>query len=314
VASVSVAPRVAARAGFGYEVRVDLDGIGIWSGELRFGDAGEKRDAAAELEALGYRALWIPDVGGDVFGALRDLLDATSTIVAATGILNLWMHEAAEVGVGLAALDVDHPDRTLLGIGVSHSLLIDQTHPGEYAKPLTVTRNYLDQLDAASPTVPADRRVLAALGPKMLGLARDRAAGAHPYLVTPEHTAEARATLGNDALLLPEQHVVLEADPARARALGRESLAVYLQLPNYVNNWRRLGFTEDDFADGGSDRLVDHIVVWGDEATIAARVQAHFDAGADHVCVQAFTGAERTDFPRAEWRALAPALVGLTRR
>ena len=293
---------------------MELTGIGIWSGELRFGDESERRDAAAELEALGYTALWIPDVGGDVFGALRDLLDATSTIVAATGILNLWMHTAADVGVGLAALDADHPGRTLLGIGVSHSMLIDQTHPGAYAKPLSVTRAYLDELDAVSPTVPVDRRVLAALGPKMLDLARDRAAGAHPYLVTPEHTQIAREALGDGPLVLPEQHVVLETDPARARALAREGLSVYLQLPNYVNNWRRLGFTEDDFADGGSDRLVDRIVVWGDEATIAARVQAHFDAGADHVCVQAYTGTERTDFPRAEWRALAPALVGLTRR
>jgi probable F420-dependent oxidoreductase len=293
---------------------MELSGIGIWSGELRYGDESEKRDAAAELEALGYTALWIPDVGGDVFGALRDLLDATSTIVAATGILNLWMHSAAEVGEGLAALDADHPIRTLLGIGVSHSLLIEQTHPGQYAKPLRVTRTYLDELDATSPTVPPDRRVLAALGPKMLELSRDRAAGAHPYLVTPEHTQVARETLGAGPLLLPEQHVVLETDADRARALAREGLAVYLQLPNYVNNWRRLGFTEDDFADGGSDRLVDHVVVWGDEATIAARVQAHLDAGADHVCVQAFTGAEHPGFPRAEWRALAPALVGLTRR
>ncbi|MDQ1432343.1 MAG: hypothetical protein QOF40_2945 [Actinomycetota bacterium] len=293
---------------------MELSGIGIWSGELRYGDDGEKRDAAAELEALGYTTLWIPDVGGDVFGALRDLLDATSTIVAATGILNLWMHSAADVSQGLTDLDADHPGRTLLGIGVSHSLLIEQTHPGAYAKPLSVTRNYLDELDAASPTVPVDRRVLAALGPKMLELARDRAAGAHPYLVTPEHTQTAREVLGEGPMLLPEQHVVLETDAARARALAREGLTVYLQLPNYVNNWRRLGFTEEDFADGGSDRLVDHVVVWGDEATIAARVQAHFDAGADHVCVQAYTGTERTDFPRAEWRALAPALVGLRRR
>jgi probable F420-dependent oxidoreductase len=291
-----------------------LSGTGIWSGELRYGEEGEKREAAAELEQLGYTALWIPDVGGDVFGALRDLLDATSTIVAATGILNLWMHPATEVGEGLAALDADHPDRTLLGIGVSHSLLIDQSHPGQYEKPLAVTRNYLDELDAASTTVPVDRRVLAALGPKMLELSRDRASGAHPYLVTPEHTQVARETLGDGPLLLPEQHVVLETDAAKARALAREGLSVYLQLPNYVNNWRRLGFGEDDFADGGSDRLVDHVVVWGDEATIAARVQAHFDAGADHVCVQAYTGTDRTDLPRAEWRALAPALVGLTRR
>jgi probable F420-dependent oxidoreductase len=294
--------------------RMDLTGIGIWSGELRYGDEGDKREAVAELEELGYTAAWIPDVGGDVFGALRDLLAATSTIVAATGILNLWMHTAAHVGEGFAALEADFPGRTLLGIGVSHHLLIDNTHPGEYAKPLAKTRAYLDELDAVQPTVPRDRRVLAALGPKMLGLARDRAAGAHPYLVTPEHTATARAELGDGPLLAPEQHVVLETDPEKARAVAREGLSVYLQLPNYVNNWRRLGFGEDDFADGGSDALIDHIVVWGDEATIVTRVQAHLDAGADHVCVQAYTGSERTDFPRAEWRALAPALVGLTRR
>jgi probable F420-dependent oxidoreductase len=293
---------------------MDLGGIGIWSGELRYGDDGEKREAAAELQELGYTAAWIPDVGGDVFGALRELLDATTTLVAATGILNLWMHGPSEVGDGFAALEADHAGRTLLGIGVSHHLLIDNTHPGEYTKPLAKTRSYLDELDAVSPTVPADRRVLAALGPKMLGLARDRARGAHPYLVTPEHTAEARAALGDGPLLAPEQHTVLETDPTKARAVAREGLSVYLQLPNYVNNWRRLGFTEDDFADGGSDRLVDHIVVWGDEATIAQRVQAHLDAGADHVCVQSVTGSERTDFPRAEWRALAPALVHLTRR
>jgi probable F420-dependent oxidoreductase len=293
---------------------MELSGIGIWSGELRYGEEGERRDAAAELEALGYTALWIPDVGGDVFGALRDLLDATSTVVAATGILNLWMHSASEVGEGFTALEADHPGRTLLGIGVSHSLLIDQSHPGAYTKPLSVTRNYLDELDAAPPNVPVGRRVLAALGPKMLELSRDRAAGAHPYLVTPEHTHTARETLGEGPMLLPEQHVVLETDPDRARAIAREGLSVYLQLPNYVNNWLRLGFTDDDVADGGSDRLVDHVVVWGDETTIAARVQAHFDAGADHVCVQAYTGTENTDFPRAEWRALAPALVGLTRR
>jgi probable F420-dependent oxidoreductase len=218
------------------------------------------------------------------------------------------------VGQGFAALEADHPGRSLLGIGVSHPIFIDQTHPGQYKKPLQVTRRYLDDLDAVSPTVPRDRRVLAALGPKMLELARDRAGGAHPYLMTPEHTKVAREALGDGPLLAPEQHVVLETDAARARAIAREGLDTYLQLPNYVNNWRRLGFTEDDFADGGSDRVIDHVVAWGDEATIAARVQAHLDAGADHVCVQAYTEAERTDFPRAEWRALAPALVGLRRR
>ncbi len=292
-----------------------LAGTGIWSGELRYGEAGEKREAAAELEELGYSALWIPDMGGDVFGALRDLLDATASVVVATGVLNLWLHAADEVGAGFAALEGDQPGRTLLGIGVSHSLVIEQTHPGQYETPLQVTRRYLDELDAVSPTVPTDRRVLAAMGPKMLELARDRAGGAHPFLVTPEHTKLAREALGEGPLLLPEQHVVLETDADHARAIAREGIATYLLLPpprTYVNNWRRVGFGEEDFADGGSNRLIDHVVAWGDEATIAARVQAHFDAGADHVCVQAYTGSERTDLPRAEWRALAPALVGLT--
>ena len=264
----------------------------------------------------GTRALWIPDVGGDVFGALRDLLDATTTIVAATGILNLWMHAAAEVGEGFAALDADHPGRTLLGIGVSHSLLIDQTHPGEYAKPLQVTRTYLDELDAVvahRARRPAGAR--RARARRCSELARDRAGGAHPYLVTPEHTAGRPRGARRRPAAAPRAARRARDRPRHAPAPSPARVSrVYLQLPNYVNNWRRLGFGEDDFADGGSDRLIDHVVVWGDEATIAARVQAHFDAGADHVCVQAYTGAERTDFPRAEWRALAPALVGLTRR
>jgi probable F420-dependent oxidoreductase len=153
---------------------VKLTGVGIWSGELRYGDAGEIRDAAAELESLGYRALWVPDAGGDLFGALETLLAPTSTIVVATGILNLWMHPVDEVGQGFAALEADHPGRTLLGIGVSNPIFVDQTHPGQYKKPLQITRQYLDDLDAASPTVPRDRRVLASLGPKMLDGARPR--------------------------------------------------------------------------------------------------------------------------------------------
>jgi probable F420-dependent oxidoreductase len=219
------------------------------------------------------------------------------------------MHTVDEVGKGFAALEGDYPGRSLLGIGVSNPLYIDQTHPGQFKKPLQVTRRYLDELDAVS--VPRDRRVLAAMGPKMLELARDGAGGAHPFVMTPEHTKVAREVLGEGPLLAPEQHVVFETDAARARAIAREGLATYLPLANYQSSWRRLGLGDDDFADGGSDRLIDHVVVWGDEATIATRVQAHFDAGADHVCVQALTAAQNTGFPRAEWRALAPALVGL---
>lgn len=288
---------------------MELNGIGVWSGELRYGAESERRDAAAELEELGYAALWVPDVGGDVFGALRDLLEPTSTIVAATGILNLWMHTVDEVAQGFAGLEADHTGRALLGIGVSHPRYIEQTHPGQYKKPLQVTRRYLDGLDAAAPPVPRDRRVLAAMGPKMLELARDHAGGAHPFLMTPEHTKAAREVLGEGPLLAPEQHVVLETDAERARAIAREGIATYLPLVNYQSSWRLLGFGDDDFTDGGSDRLVDRVVAWGDEGAIAARVRAHLDAGADHVCVQVLKAAERTDFPRAEWRALAPALV-----
>jgi probable F420-dependent oxidoreductase len=180
--------------------------------------------------------------------------------------------------------------------------------PGRYHQPLAAMAGYLDALDTAEPPVPVEARVLAALGPKMLGLARDRAAGAHPYLTTPEHTQRAREILGGDRLLAPEQRVVLETDPATAREVGHQHLAIYLQLPNYTNNLRRLGFTDNDLAGAGSDRLVDTLVAWGDEDTIARRVREHHDAGADHVCIQVLTG-DRNAFPREGWRRLAPALV-----
>jgi probable F420-dependent oxidoreductase len=293
---------------------VQLSGVGIWSSELRYsGTESERAERAAELEALGYSALWVPGgAGGAVLDDCRRLLDGTDHVPVATGILNLWMHEPADVATGPAALTAAHPGRFLLGVGVSHSLLVDATEPGTYARPLATTREYLDALDAASPPVPRAERVLAALGPKMLELARDRSAGAHPYLVTPEHAAVARSVLGADRWLLPEQAVVLDTDPTRARAIARQGLSVYFSWPNYTNNWKRLGFTEDDIADGGTDRLVDSLVAWGDEATIARRVQEHFDAGADHVCIQVVTDAPRgSGFPRDEWLALAPALAGL---
>ncbi|MFI5046345.1 MAG: LLM class F420-dependent oxidoreductase [Acidimicrobiia bacterium] len=287
---------------------MELRGVGVWSGRLRYGDAAEISESAAELERLGYSALWVPGgVGGDVFNECRRLLEATERVPVATGVLNLWMHDPADVAADHHALTADHPGRFLLGIGVSHSQLVDRDGPPRYAKPLRVMNEFLDALDAAPTPVPRDERVLAALGPKMLELARDRAAGAHPYLATPDHSKVARDVLGPDAMLLPEQPVVLETDPVKARDAARAHIAIYLGLPNYVNNLRRLGFGDDDFADGGSDRLLDGIVVWGDEAAVARRVQAHLDAGADHVCVQVLS----PGIPRDEWRALAPALVGL---
>ncbi len=285
-----------------------LAGTGIWSSQLRYGDRAEAADAAAELESLGYSALWVPDVGGDLFEALEALLAATSTVTLATGILNLWMHTPDESAAEHSRMVAAHGDRLLFGIGVSHAPLIDMKGPGTYQKPLAQMRSYLDGLDAATPPLAKKDRALAALGPKMLELARERTAGVHPYLVTPEHTAIARAAVDADSLVAPEQAVVLETDPDAARRIARSHLATYLGLPNYANNWMRLGFTPDDVADGGSDRLVDALVVWGDEATIAERVQAHRDAGADHVCIQVLTDDLR-EFPRDGWRTLAPALT-----
>ncbi len=285
-----------------------ITGVGIWSGDLRYGDAGEIRDAATELDELGYSALWIPDIGGDVFGAVERLLKSTRSATVATGILNLWMHSAEETADAHDRLTKAYGDRFLVGIGVSHSVLIDADQPGRYRKPLAAMGSFLDGLDAAPVPLASSVRVLAALGPKMLELARTRAAGAHPYNVTPDHTAQAREALGPSALLLPEQMVALATDPAQARTIARESLGHYLALPNYTNNLRRLGFGDDDFADGGSERLLDALVAWGSTDAIAARVREHQDAGANHVCVQVLGAAGR--FPRAEWRELAPALTG----
>ena len=206
-----------------------------------------------------------------------------------------------------------HGPRLLCGIGISHRPLIDHVNePGTYAKPIATMSTYLDGLDAApTPLAPADR-VIAALGPKMLELARTRTAGTHPYLVTPELTAAARAGVGPDGLVASEQGVVLDTDPTTARATARLHLKTYLGLPNYSNNWKRQGFTDDDLADGGSDRLIDALFAWGDETTVAARVRAHHDAGADHVCVQVLTGAGHTATAAdllESWQRVASALA-----
>jgi probable F420-dependent oxidoreductase len=285
---------------------VDLAGVGIWSSQLRYGDPAEIADAAAELDELGFTALWIPDVGGPVFDAVGRLLAATARTVIATGILNLWMHSAGDVAESFAALTAEHGDRFLLGIGVSHAPLIDAGQPGRYRKPLAATASFLDGLDAAPRPVPAEARVLAALGPKMLELSATRARGAHPYLVTPEHTASARSTLGEGPLLLPEQTVILCGSADEARRIGTDWLRACLALPNYANNLLRSGFCEDDLAQV-SERLLNAIIAWGDEAAVMRRVAEHRAAGADHVCVQVLT-ADPTEFPREQWRRIAAAL------
>ncbi|WP_156687211.1 LLM class F420-dependent oxidoreductase [Mycobacterium sp. Marseille-P9652] len=285
---------------------MDLTGVGIWSSQLHYGDPAESAEAAAELDDLGFTALWIPDVSGSVLGAVERLLAATKRTVIATGILNLWMHEAGDVADSLAALTEEHGDRFLLGIGVSHAPLIDAKEPGRYRKPLAATASFLDGLDEAQRPVPVDQRVLAALGPKMLELSAERGRGAHPYLVSPDHTAFARSVLGEGPLLLPEQGVVLTEDADEARRVGRAFLRGYLGLPNYANNLLRSGFSEEDLSQV-SDRLVDAIIAWGDEETVLARVAEHHAAGADHVCVQVLTEDPR-EFPREQWRRIAAAI------
>ncbi len=290
---------------------IDLNGTtGIWSGELRYGEPGPVVEAAAELETLGYTAVWVPDIGGDLFGSLELLLGATEQLTVASGILNLWMHTPVESAEAYARLTAAHGDRLLFGIGVSHAPLVDAAEAGRYRKPLTAMIEFLDGLDVAATPVPVERRLLGALGPKMLEVARARTAGVHPYNATPEHTALAREAVGRHALVCPEMAVVLETDPGLARAAGRRHLLGYLGLPNYANNLLRLGFDAADLTDGGSNRLVDALVAWGDEEAIRTRVDEHRDAGADHVCIQALDTSGLGAPPVEQWRRLAPALVG----
>ena len=280
---------------------MELGRIGIWSGQF-YGDRAEVTETAAELEELGYGTLWFPN-RPNAFELARDLLAATRNLVAATGIVSIWTHTAAEVAEAHHAITEAHPNRFLLGLGVSHPHLVDREQAGRYSRPVARMRTYLDQLDAAPQPVPMAERMLAALGPRMLELARDRSVGAHPYLGTVEHTRRAREVLGPGGLLAPEQAVVLESDADRARAAAREHLSRYLRAPNYTNNWMRLGFTPDDLADGGSERLVDALVAWGSPEAIRDRVEQHIRAGADHVCVQVITDGQ--GLPREQWRSLA---------
>jgi probable F420-dependent oxidoreductase len=286
---------------------MDLPGVGVWSSQLRYGNPAEAAEAAAELEDLGFTALWIPDAGGPVLDSVDQLLASTKQVVIATGILNLWMHEPSDVAARYASLTKTYGERFLLGIGCSNAALIDLVEPGRYRKPLAATRTFLDALDAAAQPVPAANRVLAALGPKMLELSATRARGAHPYLGTPDDTRQARELLGDGPLLLPELTVVLTDDHAEARAIGTDWLRAYIGLPNYANRLLRSGFTADDVS-SVSDRVFDAIIAWGDEQAVQRRVKEHRAAGADHVCLQVLT-ANLGEFPRQQWRRLAAALL-----
>ncbi|MFJ6387566.1 LLM class F420-dependent oxidoreductase [Streptomyces sp. NPDC091972] len=276
---------------------------GIWNGGgLRAEDPaqrGERAEAAAELEELGFGAIWL---GGSSSAAhAAPLLEATSRIVVGTSIQSIWDHAAEDAAASFADLRAAHSGRFVLGLGVSHAKLAER-----YRRPYSALVAYLDALDAAG--MPAGGRVLAALGPRTIELARDRSAGSIPYLITAEQTAKSRELLGTAPLLAPELKVVLESDPARARTLARDYLALYLGLPNYTNNFLRNGFTEDDLKDGGSDRLVDAVFAWGTDDKIRARVDEFIAAGADHVALQVVDGGPRYSLPREGWRRLASLL------
>jgi len=295
------------------ELRARLGRVSVWWTIPVRGPAAGARDAAAAVEQLGFSALWYGESprSKDTFAAAATLLAATSTLHIATGISNIWSRAAATMYAGAAALSEAFDERLVLGLGVSHAPLVRLVGE-DYRKPVTVMRDYLDQMDDApyEGARPAGgvRRTLAALRPRMLALAAQRSAGVCPYFVPVEHSARARETLGAQPWLAPEQAFVLEADADRARARAREHMATYLQLDNYVNNLRTLGYGDDDFADGGSDRLADAIVAWGDADAIAARVQAHLDAGADHVGLHPL-GDDATAL--AALQAVAPTVLAL---
>ena len=262
------------------DLKPNLGRFGVWTA------GAVTPEQATEIEKLGYGAVW---VGGSPAGDLafvEPLLEATETLQVATGIVNVWSAPAAQVAESYHRIEKAFPGRFLLGVGIGHP-----EHTDEYRKPYDVLVEYLDALDVAN--VPTSRRVIAALGPKVLALSAQRSAGAHPYLTTPEHTAQAHGIVGPSVYLAPEHKVVLSRDAAQAREVGRKTVEFYLDLSNYVNNWKRLGFTDDDLTKPGSDKLIDAVVAHGTPEAIAARLNEHLTAGADHVAIQVLGGEDQ---------------------
>jgi probable F420-dependent oxidoreductase len=288
-----------------------LGAVGVWTFEAERMPAAGERDYARAIESLGYPALWIPESLGskEAFAHAGVLLAATKKLVIATGIANIWARDSVAMANGARALVDAYPDRLLLGLGVSHAPTV-KIRGQSYARPLEYMRRYLDAMDAAPYTGPKvdAPRVLAALGPQMLRLSAERSLGAHPYFVPVEHTTVARKELGADPLLAVEQAVVLSEDAAIARATARRHMKRYLELDNYANNLRRLGWPETDLAESGSDKLVDAIVAWGDTGAIKARIDEHRKRGADHVCLQVLR-ADPASPPIADLERLAKAVL-----
>jgi probable F420-dependent oxidoreductase len=297
---------------------VELGRIGIWTVALDALAPRAAQEAAAELDELGYGALWFGEAyGREALTHAALLLAGTRRMTVATGIASIYARDAMATNAASRTLHALHPGRFVLGLGVSHAPLVERFRGQDYGRPLSAMRAYLDALDGAAylagggpEAEPAPPRVLAALGPKMLDLARERAAGAHPYLVTPEHTRQARERLGPDAVLAVEQAVALTEDEAEFRRRAHAHLEIYTGLPNYRGNWLRLGFDDTDLVRGGSERLVDALVGWGDEERALRLAGEHLEAGASHVCLQVL-GPETFVPPREDWRRLAPAALAL---
>jgi probable F420-dependent oxidoreductase len=287
-----------------------LGRIGVWCPQLQWQPAAGERAAVTEMEALGFSTVWVGEATGkEILTHAGLLLAASSRIVVATGIASIWARDPMAMANGARTLGEAYPDRFVLGLGVSHPFLTEP-RAQTYRKPLEHMRWYLDAMQGApyaGPPADIPPLVLAALGPMMLELARDRAAGAHSYFVPVEHTEVARDILGPEPLLAPEQAVAFERDPETARRLARAYMAGYLELPNYTTNLRRLGWSDADMANGGHDRLVDALVAWGDVDAILERIQAHLDAGADHVAVRVL-GEDPKILPMRQLRELSAAL------
>lgn len=297
------------------ELRAHLGRVGAWSFALDELPAGGERRTVAEIEALGYPSLWIPEglSSKEIVAHTSLLLAASERLTIATGIANMWARDPVALANAARLLADDHPRRFVLGIGVGHGYSTE-VRGLSYDRPVSSMRTYLDRMDAAPSSAPEPAhpapRMLAALGPRMLELSAERTAGAHTYFVPVEHTARARETLGPEPVLAVEQTVVLEADAGPARSVARRFTRDYLELPNYANNLRRLGFSDDDVASSGTDRLVDATIAWGRVETVADRVRQHLDAGADHVAIQVLP-LDPAETGVRELRELAGALTAL---
>jgi probable F420-dependent oxidoreductase len=287
---------------------------GLWTAALDALPGPRAQEVAAEIEGLGYGSLWLPEAfGREAMTAAQAYLASTGRMVVGTGIANIYARGAMATNGAARLVEALAPGRFVLGLGVSHRPNVERDRLETYLPPVGAMTSYLDRLEQApyfGPDAVLPPIVLAALGPRMLGLARDRVAGAHPYLVTPAHTASARLTLGPGPLLVVEQAVVLGQDRAEGRRRAHAHLDIYSGLPNYRNSWLRQGFHDEDLVRGGSDRLADALVVQGDEGAVVDRVVEHLDAGADHVVLQVL-GADLGEVPMDEWRAMAPALATL---